>query len=88
MKLVALVVILIFLNVVTALGVVHNQYQKRVIGIQMNQAEMLQDQAVDKWSQLLVEYATWSANTRIEKIAREQLGMRYEFDSRLYMRLQ
>jgi len=81
------VVTLILLNMVTALGVVRNQYQKRVIGIQMNQTEILHDQTVDKWSQLLVEYATWSANTRIEKIAREQLGMKYEFDNHLYMRL-
>lgn len=87
MKVVPLVVILIALNTLTALGVVHNQYQKRLAGIEMTRLMNKKDVLVDKWSQLLVEYAAWSANSRIERIAIEQLGMKYEYSNYAFMRM-
>lgn len=87
MRAVPLVVILIALNTLTALGVVHNQYQKRLAGIEMTRMMNKKDVLVDKWSQLLVEYAAWSANSRIERIAIEQLGMKYEYSNYAFMRM-
>lgn len=82
-----MIVLLIAANTATALGVVHNQYSKRVIGMQMHAQEKEHDHAIDKWSQLLVEYATWSSNSRVEKIARERLGMHYEYRDFIVLRV-
>jgi cell division protein FtsL len=79
MKVVMLLAILIVLNTVSALGVVRNQYYKRSIGIEVTRLSEERDQLIDKWAQLLVEYAAWSANPRIERIAIEQLGMKHEY---------
>lgn len=87
MRTVPLVVILIVLNTMTALGIVHNQYQKRLAGIEISQLMNKKDVLIDKWSQLLVEYAAWSANSRIERIAIEQLGMKHEYSNYAYMRM-
>lgn len=81
MKMVILLVTLIVLNTVTALGVVRNQYHKRSIGIEHAQLSAEKDLLIDKWTQLLIEYASWSANPRIERIAVEQLGMKHEYDN-------
>ena len=87
MNIVMLLVILIVLNTATALGVVHNQYQKRVTGIELTRMAAEKDQLIDKWSQLLVEYASWSANSRIEKIAVEKLGMKHEYKDYVFLRM-
>lgn len=88
MRVVGTVIVLIVLNMATALGVVYNQYQKRIYGMQVSQTEADRDRKVDKWAQLLIEYATWSSNSRIEKIARERLGMRYEYNNYVFLRLE
>jgi cell division protein FtsL len=87
MRAVSLVVVLIVLNTVTALGIVHNQYQKRLSGIELSRLIQKKDILIDKWSQLLVEYAAWSANSRVERIAIEQLGMKYEYSNYSYVRM-
>lgn len=87
MRAVSLVVVLIMLNTATALGIVHNQYQKRLAGIELARVMRDKDTLIDKWSQLLVEYAAWSANSRIERIAVEQLGMKYEYSNYAYLRM-
>ena len=75
------IVILLLLNTVSALGVVHNQYNKRLAVIQMSHLEDKKNQLIGKWSQLLVEYAAWSANPRIERIAIQRLNMKHHFRS-------
>lgn len=87
MRILVFITLLIILNTATALGVVHNQYRKRVIGIEFAQIADEKDMLVDKLSQLLVEYASWSANSRIERLAVEQLGMKREYNSHLYLRM-
>ena len=82
-----LLVMLIVLNTATALGVVHNQYQKRVFGIEFTRLSAEKDELIDKWSQLLVEYASWSANSRIEKIAVEKLNMKHEYEDYVFLRM-
>lgn len=80
-----LLVLLIVLNTASALGVVHNQYSKRISGIELSRLTVEKDQLVNKWSQLLVEHASWSANSRIERIAVDQLGMKHEYSNYLYL---
>ena len=86
MKIVMLLVILILLNTASALGVVHNQYRKRVIGIEFTHLAAEKDRLIGKWSQLRVEYASWSANSRIERIAIEQLDMKHEYENYSFLR--
>ena len=85
MKMIMLLVILIVLNTASALGVVNNQYSKRISGIEFTRLAAEKDQLIGKWSQLLVEYASWSANSRIERIAVDRLGMKHEYDNYLYL---
>lgn len=82
-----LVIVLLLLNTATALGVVNNQYKKRLAIIEMTRLENMRDDMIDKWSQLLVEYAAWSANSRIERIATEQLNMKHTYADYLYLNI-
>ncbi len=79
------IILLIGLNTVSALGVVNNQYRKRLTVIEMRHLSEIRDVIIDKRSQLLVEYAAWSANARIERLAIEHLNMRYGYDNYLYL---
>ncbi len=80
-----MIILLIGLNTMSALGVVNNQYRKRLAVIEMRHLEERRDEIIDKRSQLLVEYAAWSANARIERLAIEQLNMKYEYGNYLYL---
>ena len=82
-----LIALLIALNTVTALGVVDNQYRKRVAVIELGRLQDRRDQALDKRSQLSVEYAAWSASERIERIAVERLNMKHVYRNFRYLRL-
>lgn len=82
-----LIILLIVLNTISALGVVNNQYRKRQTVIEMSQLEDQRDETIDKWSQLLVEYAAWSANGRIERIATEKLNMKHEYSGYTHLKI-
>ena len=80
-----IIILLISLNTLSALGVVNNQYRKRLLVIEMHHLEKNHDKIINKRSQLLVEYAAWSENSRIENIAIEKLNMKYEYNNYLYL---
>jgi cell division protein FtsL len=59
----------------SALGVVYTKYLNRNLHIQL---EVLQDSRNNlhvEWTQLLLEQGTLASDLRVEKIAREKLGM-------------
>jgi cell division protein FtsL len=57
------------------LGVVHLQYQSRKL-VTLQEREQQHTRALDaEWTQLQLENSTWAASNRVEKIARERLGM-------------
>lgn len=67
--------ILIVLAVLSALSVVHLQYQMRKL-VTLQEREQVHTHALEaEWSQLQLENSTWAAPVRVEKIARERLGM-------------
>jgi cell division protein FtsL len=70
-----LLLILAAVIVAQALGIIYNKQSQRNLQakLQANYAE--RDRLHNEWSQLLLEQGTWQANARVEKIAREQLGM-------------
>lgn len=67
---------LIVLVVVSALSVVTAQHQarQRFVALEREQARMQQLDV--EYGQLQLEQSTWATHARVEKIARERLGMR------------
>lgn len=68
--------ILLLVAVVSALGVVRANHEARKLFVAM-EAEQKRMRDLDiEWGQLQLEQSTWAAHMRIEKLAREKLGMK------------
>lgn len=67
---------LIVLVVVSALSTVAAQHQARQRFIALEREQARAQQLDVEWGQLQLEQSTWAAHARVEKIARERLGMR------------
>lgn len=66
---------ILVLLVVSALGVVSLQYQSRRL-VDAIEREQAHSRALDiEWDRLRLEVGTLSAPARVEKVARERLGM-------------
>ncbi|HSD39260.1 MAG TPA: cell division protein FtsL [Rhodocyclaceae bacterium] len=69
--------ILVMLAVISALSVVHLQYQSRKL-VTLQEREQVHTHALEaEWTQLQLENSTWAAPVRVEKIARERLAMQH-----------
>ena len=75
--------VLVALAVASALGVVASQHQARRLHGEYER-EQARAQALEvEWGQLQLEQSTWASHARVEKIARERLGMRPPADGTL-----
>ncbi|ORU89918.1 MAG: cell division protein FtsL [Cycloclasticus sp. symbiont of Poecilosclerida sp. M] len=63
------------LVVVSALVVVCVKYDARVKFHDLQKETSSQDKLENEWARLQLEYNTWSTNSRIEKVARENLNL-------------
>lgn len=63
------------LVVLSALGVVSAQHESRKLVTEYERERTRMQQLDVEWGQLQLEQGTWAAHARIERIAREQLGM-------------
>lgn len=63
------------LVVLSALAVVRVKFKNRELVTQMDQLRAEHERINMEWSQLQLEEATLASHTRVEKIARDQLGM-------------
>ncbi|MGH8460226.1 MAG: cell division protein FtsL [Stenotrophobium sp.] len=63
------------LVVLSALTVVLVRFQNRELVTRMSQLRAEHESINMEWAQLQLEEATLASHTRVEKIAREQLGM-------------
>lgn len=59
----------------SALGVVYTKYLNRNLHIQLEQLQIARDNLHVEWTQLLLEQGTLASDVRVEKIAKEKLGM-------------
>ena len=59
----------------TALGVVHIQHTTRALVAELQDVSEQRDELDIEWNRLLLEYSTWATHGRIERLAREELGM-------------
>lgn len=68
-------IFLSFLLLISALGVVYTKYLNRHLHIQLESLQHERDHLHVEWTQLLLEQGTLASDLRVEKIAREKLGM-------------
>lgn len=64
-----------FLVLGTAIGVVYTKHLSRSLHIQLQQQQNIKDKFHIEWTQLLLEQGTLGSDVRVEKVAREQLNM-------------
>jgi cell division protein FtsL len=75
--------LLYFVLVACALGVVTAQHKARKLFIELQQAQKQAQQLDVEWGQLQLEQSTWAMHSRIEKIATKYLGMHVPDPSRI-----
>jgi cell division protein FtsL len=68
--------ILVTLAVLSALGVVAAQHQSRKLFAELEREQTRARNLEVEWGQLQLEQSTWASHARVEKIARERIGMR------------
>ena len=75
LKNLAITGLLLLLVLVSALGVIYSSHLSRQLFSEQAGMNEKTDQLQLEWAQLLLEQSAWSSPTRIETIARDQLGM-------------
>ena len=68
--------VLVVLVVASALGVISAQHQARKVYSELEREQVRARGLEVEWGQLQLEQSTWAAHARVEKLAREKLGMR------------
>ena len=66
---------LITIILAQSLGVIYAKQTKRLLHAQIQSLYAARDKLQVEWSQLLLEQGTWQADARVERIARDKLGM-------------
>lgn len=61
--------------IATAISVVYTQHLSRSLVVQLQEQKLRRDELNIEWSRLLLERSTWATHARVERLAREQLGM-------------
>ena len=58
-----------------AIGVIYTRQTRRLLHAKLQSLYAVRDELQVEWSKLLLEQGTWQSDSRVEKIAREQLEM-------------
>lgn len=66
---------LLMIVVASALGVVAAQHQSRKLFVALEREQARAKELEVEWGQLQLEQSTWASHARIERIARERLGL-------------
>lgn len=65
----------------SALAVVGSQHSSRTLFVELQQLEREAGRLDTEWGRLQLEQSTWATHGRVERLARERLGMRLpDFD--------
>jgi cell division protein FtsL len=59
----------------TATGVVYAKYASRRHFVELEQLRAERDRSNVEWGRLQLEQSAWGTHSRVERIARQQLGM-------------
>lgn len=74
---------MVVLVVMSALGLVAAQHQARKLYSEFEREQTSMQELDVEWGQLQLEQSTWASHARVEKIARERLGMHPPADGTL-----
>ncbi len=79
--------LLLLLVVASALGVAYSVHEARRLTDRTPQLLSEQAELETRWGQLLLEHSTWGSYARVERLAREELGMKLpQTDERVLIR--
>ncbi|MCH2557271.1 MAG: cell division protein FtsL [Alcanivorax sp.] len=79
--------LLLLLVVASALGVAYSVHEARRLTDRTQQLLSEQAELETRWGQLLLEHSTWGSYARVERLAREELGMKLpQTDERVLIR--
>jgi cell division protein FtsL len=67
--------LLVAVAVASSLGVVYTKYRSRMLFAEIQRLEQSLDEYEEELGQLQLEQNTWAEHSRIERLARTQLGM-------------
>ena len=70
-------VVLLLATVASGIALVWSRHQSRELFHELERVNAEHDEAQIEWGRLQLEQATWSENSRIEAIARDQLGLEF-----------
>ena len=81
-KILILLLVLIA-DVSSALGVVYNRHQSRLLAVELGSLEVRQDEGLAEWSRLQIEQGWLADASQIEKTARGVLKMQQPDETRI-----
>ncbi|NIR58212.1 MAG: cell division protein FtsL [Gammaproteobacteria bacterium] len=59
----------------SSLGLVYTRHQSRALFVELQDLQAARDRLEVEWGQLQLEQSTWGTHGRVERLARERLGM-------------
>lgn len=68
-------VVALFLVVVCAIAVVYAKHESRSLFVQLQHLRAQRDSLNVEWGRLELEESTWATHSRVERLARQRLGM-------------
>ncbi len=80
-----LTVIFLAANVFTGVGIVYSKHSIRKEFIELQSLQNRFDELQIEWGRLQLEQSTWLTHGRVEKLAREKLGMSLVHKERLVL---
>ena len=75
--------LLLLIAVACALSVVSSNHQARKLFVELEREQNRMRDLEVEWGQIQLEQSTWAAHVRVEKIARDKLGMRPPVSARV-----
>jgi cell division protein FtsL len=70
-----LTMVLILAVMPSAIGVIYAKHRNRMLYVELTSLQQKQDALNVNWGRLQLEQSTWATHSRIENVARTQLGM-------------
>ena len=80
-----LIAILLTANVLTGVSIVYSKHSIRKEFIELQSLQESFDELQFEWGRLQLEQSTWLTYARVEKLAREKLGMNHIRDEKLVL---
>ncbi len=76
MRIYILWILLVLAGLASAVGGIYSKHQSRKLFTELQALTQERDQLEVEWGRLQIEQSTWSTHARVERLVREQMGMR------------